>query len=115
MPQQASAVAAVKWRYALADYSQYIRFGAESGTATGRALANALYGRALCLAKLGKRALALRDLDECIRVGPTDEQITDSDASLVPIAHVARFALLQVSMGRLVAKGLRETIVPPLG
>ena len=79
------------WRYALADYSMYLKLVQET---TGPALANALYGRALCLAKLGKRALALRDLDEAIRVGPEDEQLTDQFTSLVPMAHIARFALL---------------------
>lgn len=80
------------WRFALADYSTYLKL---VQTTSGPALANALYGRALCLAKLGKRALALRDLDECIRVGPPDEQVTEPDASLVPMAVIARFCLLQ--------------------
>ena len=80
-----------KWRYALADYSSYLQLLEQT---SGPNLANALYGRALCLTKLGKRALALKDLDECIRVGPEDEQVTETDASLVPVAIVARFALL---------------------
>ena len=84
------------WRFALADYSTYLKL---VQTTSGPALANALYGRALCLAKLGKRALALRDLDECIRVGPPDEQVTEPDASLVPMAVIARFCLLQALPG----------------
>ena len=81
-----------QWRFALADYSCYLRLHQQT---SGPALANALYGRALCLAKLGERRAALRDLDECIKVGPEDEQVTEDDASLVPVAVVARFALLQ--------------------
>ena len=79
------------WRYALNDYSAYLKLLQQT---SGPNLANALYGRALCLAKLGKRQLALKDLDECIRVGPEDEQVTDPNASLVPVAIIARFALL---------------------
>lgn len=80
------------WRYAMADYSMYLKLVQAT---SGPSLANALYGRALCLAKLGKRALALRDLDEAIRVGPADEQVTEENPSLVPMATIARFTLLQ--------------------
>jgi hypothetical protein len=60
-----------------------------------RVTANAHYGRALCMAKMGHHAAAMRDLNECIRVGPHDEQATDTDASLVPAAKVAKFVLLE--------------------
>lgn len=95
------------WRMSLADYSMYLKL---VQTISGPALANALYGRALCLAKLGQRDLALRDLDECIRVGPQDEQLTEPDASLVPMAVVARFCLLQAcpELRKRVEKGLAD-------
>lgn len=82
------------WRNALSDYSSYLRL---IQMTSGPAVANALYGRALCLAKLGKRILALNDLNECIRVGPDDEQVTEDAASFVPLAKVARLAMLSAS------------------
>ena len=80
-----------EWRWALADYTQYLNL---TQIVAGPQLANAYYSRALCLAKLGHRLQALRDLDRCIKVGPTDEQVTDKDASLVPCAVVARYAMI---------------------
>ena len=63
-----------EWRHAAADYSTYLKL---TQATSGAPLANALYGRALCMAKMGHRLPALRDLNECIRVGPQDEQLTD--------------------------------------
>jgi tetratricopeptide (TPR) repeat protein len=85
---------AAKWRAALADYSQYLQL---LQLTSGAALADALYGRALCLAKSGHRRPCKRDLDECVRVHPegTDEQLTDKDISFVPHAVVARFVMCQ--------------------
>lgn len=71
-----------KWQYALADYSAYVKLTKERGNLQGPALANALYGRALCFSKLGHRVPALKDLNECIRVGPEDEQLTEENTSL---------------------------------
>jgi tetratricopeptide (TPR) repeat protein len=73
-----------KWRDALSDYSNYIKLLQQK---SGAHLANALYGRALCLAKLGQRARALKDLDECIRVGPDDEQVHSADLCCPPPSH----------------------------
>ena len=81
-----------EWRFAAADYSQYLKL---QQATSGPTLANALYGRALCMAKMGYHAPALRDLNECIRVGPQDEQAGDTDASLVPAAKVAKLVLLK--------------------
>ena len=83
-----------QWRYALADYSHYLKL---TKIIRGPQLANAYYSRALCLAKLGHRLAALRDLDSCIRVGPTDEQANDEHASLVPLATIARYAMVAAS------------------
>ena len=77
---------------AMADYSKYLKL---QQATSGQWLANAYYGRAVCLAKLGNHAHALRDINECIRVGPVDEQVTDTNASLVPKAKVAKMILLQ--------------------
>ena len=81
-----------EWQYAMADYSSYLKF---QQATSGSTLANAYYGRALCLAKLGRKDHALRDLNECIRVGPVDEQMTEANASLVPKARAAKMALKQ--------------------
>ncbi|KAL1504287.1 hypothetical protein AB1Y20_010695 [Prymnesium parvum] len=81
-----------EWRRAVADYSSYLEL---TQVLRGASLANALYGRALCFARLGRRVAALRDLNEAIRVGPEEEQLTDKDPSLAPQAVVARLVLLQ--------------------
>ena len=94
-----------QWRHALSDYSSYLKL---IQITKGPSVANALYGRALCLAKLGKRALALRDLNECIRVGPEDEQVTEDDPSFVPLAKIARFALLTACPELSAAASLQE-------
>ena len=76
-----------EWQWAMADYSAYLRIHeaaakllsstVKRSTLTNPTLANAYYGRALCLAKLGCKARALQDLNQCIRLGPADEQVTD--------------------------------------
>ena len=84
----------------MADYSAYLKLQEQAakshqGDLGGPTLANAYYGRALCLAKLGQKAQALRDLNQCIRLGPVDEQMSERDASLVPRAKVAKMLLKQ--------------------
>ena len=87
-----------EWQRAMADYSRYLKLRDEAKlTPTGPTLANAFYGRALCLAKLGDKAGAMRDLSMCIKVGPVDEQLTDKGGqlSLVPNAKAAKMVLSQ--------------------
>ena len=83
-----------EWQKAMTDYSRYLKI---NETPSGPTLANAYFGRALCLAKLGNKAAAMRDLNECIKVGPVDEQLTDrgGQLSLVPNAKAAKMVLAQ--------------------
>lgn len=89
-----------EWRKAMADYSSYMKIYVKDMKMTsGTTLANAYYGRALCLAKLGRKSDALRDLNECIRVGPAEEQATEANASLVPRAKAAKMVLCEAYRG----------------
>ena len=87
------------WPDAFREFDAYIRsFGIISQGITGnKALADAFYGRAVCNANLGSCVPAVLDLQECVRVGPEDEQITDEDVSRVPAALVALFVLLNAT------------------
>jgi len=93
-----------EWQWAMADYSAYLKIHEAAAkllsslkrtTFGNPTLANAYYGRALCLAKLGFHERALHDLNQCIRHGPVDEQMTEADVSLVPRAKVAKLVLKQ--------------------
>ena len=84
-----------EWQWAMADYSAYLKIHAAAAkllsslkrtTFGNPTLANAYYGRALCLAKLGFHERALHDLNQCIKVGPMDEQM--NEARVVRIAVV---------------------------
>ena len=80
--------------------AEYIRIvNAMYGGAFPRSLADAHYGRALCHAKLGRRLKALLDLDECIKLGPEDEQLTEEGISCVPSAKVAKCVLCAACPG----------------
>lgn len=79
-------------RNALSEYIMSVRAG---GTTAGAPLANAHYMRALCMVKLGYRVQAVKELDASIAAGPPDEQATDAEASMAPLAVVARALLLQ--------------------
>ena len=82
------------WSAALMHYSQWLHSSAGSSSAASSSLADAYYGRALCQAELGRHARALLDLSQCIASGPEDEQLTEDNTSFVPLAVVAKFALL---------------------
>ena len=85
-----------EWRHAAADYSSYLKL---TQATTGAPLANALYGRALCMAKMGHRLPALRDLNECIRVGPQDEQLTDKVSTPPDVIFEAAHLLCRAGLG----------------
>ena len=88
------------WNAAGAAYAEYIRIvNSMYGGALSRSLADAHYGRALCHAKLGRRLKALLDLDECIKLGPEDEQLTEEGISCVPSAKVAKCVLCAACPG----------------
>ena len=87
-----------EWQWAMADYSAYLKIHAAAAkllsslkrtTFGNPTLANAYYGRALCLAKLGFHERALHDLNQCIKVGPMDEQMNE--------ARVVRIAVVRAS------------------
>ena len=93
----ANLQAEARWHAAIEKFSEYINLS--GNFKANSALADALYARAACYAKVGQCGRALIDLRECIKVGPEDEQMTEDGVSKVASAKVALWVLLSACMG----------------